>query len=240
MVCFYSCDSEDAWDCIQSAGSEVQIDYEIDSFTSLLVNRNIEVVIEQAEEYRLRIVTGENLLSDIEFKVDNNQLVLTDNNNCNYVRDYGITKMYVFAPNISVIRSSTQYEISSNGPLNYQQLLLISEDFNDDSFFNVGDFRLDVNSESLSISSNNSSFFYLTGTTENLSIGFFSGVGRFEGENLIATNVEVFHRGSNDMLINPQETLKGELRGAGNLLSFNSPDLIDVQRFYKGQLIFVD
>ena len=244
LLCFMigslSCDSEDAWDCIQTEGTQVERSFDLQSFNSLLVNRNIEVVIKQEDKHQLRIVTGGNLLSDIDFKVEDDQLVLTDYNNCNLVRNYGTTKIYVSAPNLRVIRSSTQYEISSEGQLNYPELTLVSEDFNDDSLLNVGDFRININSETLDVISNNSSFFYISGTTQNLYVGFFSGVGRFEGKNLDAANVEVFHRGSNDIFVNPQDSLTGELRGTGNLISYNKPELVDVERFYQGRLIFSD
>lgn len=237
---FFGCNSENAWDCIQTSGDEISVTYDLDSFTSVLVNRDIEVIIQQGDSHNLTIVTGENLINDIKFEIVNNQLILTDLNTCNFVREFGITKMYVTAPNLIEIRSSTQYDIRSFGLLSFPELVLVSEDFNEDNFFNVGDFRMNVNSETLRIVSNNSSFFYISGRTENLVVGFFSGLGRFEGRNLIAANVEVFHRGSNDMLVNPQSSLTGELRGTGNVLSYFTPENINVERFYTGRLIFMD
>ncbi|MCK5400371.1 MAG: DUF2807 domain-containing protein, partial [Flavobacteriaceae bacterium] len=104
--------------------------------------------------------------------------------------------------------------------------------------FTVGDFRLDVNLITLRIVTNNISTFYITGQTENLNVGFFAGAGRFEGENLIAQNVNIFHRGSNDMIVNPQESLTGELRSTGDLISVNQPPVVTVEQFYTGRLIF--
>ena len=208
------------------------------AFTKIVVNRNIELILKSGTEFKIVIETGKNLLNDIEVKVVDMQLQLTDNNTCNYVRDYVATKIYVTAPNIIEIRSSTQYDVSSEGILNYNSLHLISEDFNAPDSFTVGDFRLDVNLTTLRITTNNISSFYITGQTENLRIGFFAGAGRFEGRNLIAQNVDVFHRGSNDMIINPQQSLTGELRSTGDLISVNQPPNVDVEQFYTGQLIF--
>ncbi|WP_296314091.1 head GIN domain-containing protein [Winogradskyella sp. UBA3174] len=237
LLCF-ACNSEDAGDCFQTAGSIIQETVDIPSFERILVNRDIELIIKEAPEYKVTIQTGENLINDVEVNVIGNQLVLTDNNSCNYVRDFGITKVYVEAPNLIEIRTSSQYEISSDGILNYDMLSLFSEDFNGGSEFTVGDFRLSVASENITISSNNISIFYIDGSVENLFVGFFSGSGRFEGENLIAQNVDVFHRSSNDMVVNPVQSITGELRGTGDLLSVNQPPLVDVERFYIGQLIF--
>ncbi len=234
----FACNSEDANDCFQASGSIIQQDVDVLDFERILVNRDIELIITEAPEYKVTIETGENLLNDVEVEVIGNRLVLTDNNNCNYVRDYGITKIYVEAPNLTEIRTSSQYQISSNGVLTYPSLRLLSEDFNEAVDFTVGDFRLSINSESLHITSNNISSFYIDGEVDDLFVGFFSGSGRFEGENLIAQNVDVNHRGSNDMIVNPQSSLTGILRGTGNVISVNVPPIVEVERIYTGQLFF--
>ena len=234
----FACNSEDANDCFQTSGSIIQQEVEVSDFERILVNRDIELIISEASDYKVTIETGENLLNDVKAEVIGNRLVLTDGNTCNYVRDYGITKIYVEAPNLTEIRNSSQYEVSSNSTLTYPSLNLISEDYNENVEFTVGDFRLVVNSENLNIISNNISSFYIEGTAENLFVGFFAGSGRFEGENLVAQNIEVNHRGSNDMIVNPIQSLTGELRGTGNVIAVNEPPIVDVERIYTGQLIF--
>ena len=72
----------------------------------------------------------------------------------------------------------------------------------------------------------------------NLNVNFFSGSGRFEADGLIAQNITLFHRGSNDMIINPQLTLRGELRGTGDVISKNEPAVVEVEQFYTGTLLF--
>lgn len=235
-----SCDSDSAFDCIQAAGNTVQIEIEVTSFEKIIVHRDVELIISEGPEFEVTIESGENLINDIEVNVVNGQLELTDNNSCNFVREYGITKVFVTAPNIMEIRNSSQYEVSSVGILNYPDLKLISEDFNALQEFTVGDFRLQVNSTSIQIVSNNISSYYISGQSENLNIGFFAGAGRFEGGDLIAQNIDVFHRGSNDMIVNPQQSLTGELRGTGDLISLNQPSIVEVHQFYIGQLIFDD
>ncbi|WP_339624915.1 head GIN domain-containing protein [uncultured Winogradskyella sp.] len=238
LFLIFACNSEDVNDCFQTAGTIIEEVKVVPNFERILVNRGIELIIKEAPNYKVTVLTGENLINDVVVAVVGNQLVLTDNNNCNYVRDYGITKVYVEAPNLTELRTSSQYEIVSDGILNYNTLTLFSEDFNGGSQFTVGDFRLSVNSKNITISSNNISFFYLDGVVDNMFIGFYSGAGRFEGENLIAQNVDVFHRSSNDMVVNPVQSLAGELRGTGNLIAVNEPPVVSVERIYIGQLIF--
>lgn len=238
FILLFACNSEDAGDCFQTAGKMVQQEVVVGAFEKILVNRDIELILKEGPTYQVIIETGKNLLNDVEAKVVGDELQLTDNNTCNYVRDYGITKIYVTAPNIKVIRSSTQYDISSDGILNYSSLRLVSEDFNAPDTFTDGDFRLEVNTTNLSVAANGISSYYITGQTENVNIGFYAGAGRFEGRHLIAQNVVVYHRGSNDMIVNPQESLTGQLLGPGDLISVTHPPIVDVEQVYTGKLIF--
>ncbi|HLV38104.1 head GIN domain-containing protein [Xanthomarina sp.] len=238
LGCLFSCDSEDAIDCFQKSGEIIIQEIDVADFEQIFVNRNIELILKEAPETKVLVETGKNLLNDVEVVVVNNQLRVVDNNSCNYVRDYVPTKIYVSAPNISQIRSSTQYDILSDGVLSYNNLSLLSEDFVAEGDFTMGDFRLEVQVNNLSITSNNLSSFYISGETINLTVGFYSGTGRFEGANLIAQNVTISHRGSNDMIVNPQQVLKGVLRGVGNLISKNNPPIVEIEQLYKGQLIF--
>lgn len=235
-----ACSSEDANDCFQTSGKIIQEEVSIVAFTKILVNRDVELILKEGADTKVIIETGENLINDVTVEVVGNQLQLTDNNTCNFVRDYGITRVYVTAPNITELRNSSQFEISSQGILNYNSLRLISEDFIEEDAFAVGDFNLQISATSLEIISNRSSMYMISGNVENLKVGFYAGSGRFEGANLVAQHVDVFHRGSNDMIVNPQQSLTGELRSTGNLISLNQPSLIDVEQFYTGQLIFED
>jgi len=237
-ACLLSCNSESGNDCFQKSGNIIQEEFMVSAFEKILVNRDVELILKEGPDVIVIVETGENLMNDVEVEVVNNELILTDNNSCNFVRDYVSTKVYVTAPNITHIRTSTQYDISSDGILNYNNLRLFSEDFNAVETVTIGDFRLQVNSQNLRITSNNISSFFISGQTDALFVNFFSGSGRFQGEDLIAQQVEVFHRGSNDMIVNPQLSLIGELRSTGDLISLNTPPTVEVEQFYTGRLIF--
>ena len=154
LFCF-GCDSEDANDCFQTAGDVIQQEFTVSSFDRILVNRDVSLVVKQGSDYEVMVETGENLLNDVSVEVIGNQLVLTDNNTCNFFRDFGITKVFVTTPTLTEIRCSTQFEISSDGILTFNELRLISESFNFPNSFPMGDFRLAVDVERLNVISNN-------------------------------------------------------------------------------------
>ena len=150
-----SCNSENASDCFQTSGPMIQQEITLDVFDKILVNRDVALILKEGSPQNVIIETGENLMNDVEAIVVDGKLILSDNNSCNYVRDYGITKIYVTAPNITEIRSSTQYDVSSDGVLTYPNLTILSEDYNEPDTLTVGNFNLEIDNLSLHVVFNN-------------------------------------------------------------------------------------
>ncbi len=239
LLSIFSCDQEDAWDCIQTSGAPITQELIVDAFDKILVNRDIELVVKEGVEYKVEIQTAENLLDTIEVIVLDNQLQLTNSNSCNFVRDYGLTKMIVTTPTLKEIRSSTQHLTSSEGILTFEDLYLISENYNSD-YISSGDFNMTLNTQSLRVVANNLSGFTISGSTETLSVYFAAGLCGFKGADFIAQHVTIFQRSSHDITVNPQQSLKVDIRSVGNVISMNTPPVVEVEEYYTGRLLFLD
>jgi len=235
---FITCDTENANDCFQKTGSIITEEMTVSAFTKIRVNRGVELILKEGLNQEVIVETGENLINDVSVEVQNGRLVITDNNTCNFTRDYNVTKVYVTAPNITEIISSTQFKIQSDGVLNYNSIRVISEDFTDTTVIAVGNVNLELNSQDITVIANNLTHFYFSGFTQNLNVQFVGGDGVFDGSNLMADRVQVFHRGTNKIVVNPQLELNGELRSTGNLIAENHPPIVNVATLYTGQLIF--
>ncbi|MBU2995106.1 DUF2807 domain-containing protein [Cellulophaga baltica] len=243
LICliFFGCDSESVSDCFQSSGDIIQEEITLESFTKITVFQNVKLILKDGDEQKVILETGENLRNDISLEVSDDRLIVTNDNSCNFVRDYELTIVYVTSPNISEIRSSTGYPIESDGVLNYDSLSLLSESFGDEEADTTdGEFDLELNSTSVSVVANGVSYYQLSGEVENLSINFAADDSRIEAETLIAKNVTVTHRGSNDMLVYPVESLTGTITGTGDVVSYNVPTTVSVGEYYKGELIYKD
>ncbi|WP_262420250.1 head GIN domain-containing protein [Flagellimonas meishanensis] len=236
-----SCNGENTLDCFQNAGDLVRETVDVDEFGTITVFENLNLVMKQGDEQRVEIETGEFLRNEVTAEVENGRLILRNENNCNFVRDYGLTTVYVTAPNISEIRSSTGLLISSDGVLDYPSLSLIAESFNNpETETTDGSFDLDLNSETVRIVVNGIAFFQLRGTTTNFSVTVAAGDSRIEAEGLVANHVNLNHRGSNDIFVNPQQRIEGVIRGTGDVISVNRPQEVDVEELFNGRLIFRD
>ncbi|WP_452221751.1 head GIN domain-containing protein [Lacinutrix salivirga] len=237
IITLLGCNSENAPDCFQNTGDVIEKEIDVAAFTKITSFKGVELFITQGATQQVIVETGEYLLDDIEVSVENGRLLLKDNNTCNLTREYGVTKVYVTTPNLTEIRNSSTLDVHSIGVLDFETLELKSED-DSGEFYNVGNFNLQVNTTSLKVVINNITNTFIAGETDNLRVNHASGDGRFEGRNLIANNVIIYHRGSNDIIVNPQLSLTANLVSTGNVIATNTPEILNIQEQFNGRVIF--
>lgn len=237
LISLINCNSEDAGNCFQTAGDIIQQEIDVPVFSRILVQKKVELIISEGPVQKVIVETGKNLMPDIEIQVIDNQIILENHNTCNIVRDYGLTKVYITSPNITEIRNASELNVTSNGELTFPSIYLQSTG-QKSKYLGVGDWHLTIKNENVVIWSNGISTFFINGTTTNLNVSFTDGDTRFEGENFIAQNVKVSQVSSNDILINPIQSLTGSIHSVGNVISFNTPPIVEVDVQSNGELIF--
>ncbi len=239
LLIISGCDSEDAPTCIKAAGKIISEEIEVAAFEEIIVYERVKLFIEQGEKHQVIVETGENLINDVSVSVINNRLSLRNENACNLFRDYEITKIYVTVPNLNWLQNSSGSAIESVGTLKYPNLHLVSENQARDLRIHTdGDFILNLDVQNLRITNDNYSNYFLSGKAENFKVFIAAGDARLEAGELIVQKYDIFHRGTNKMIINPQQSLSGEIRSSGDVISLNRPPVVRVQEFYTGKLIF--
>lgn len=230
-ILFAACDTSNAPDCLKTSGKIIENTIELDEFTSLQINNEFDVVLEQSPLQEVLLITGENLVSEINFDLADEKLTISDQNSCDWVRDYIFPKVIIRHPGLSEIRQNGGGSISSLDTLILNELLLISEN-------STGTFDLRLRCDKLVIVNNDLSNYHISGETNSLEVGFFSGDGRFEGSDLSTVNANVFHRGTNDIIVNVSEKLTGRILATGDIIYVgNEPNSIDVSDENRGSLI---
>lgn len=235
-----ACNNENAPDCFQSVGKIIQQERMVTPYSRILVNEGINLIVKQGDEFSVIITSGENLIGDVEAVVIGDRLILTNNNTCNFFRSYDNTIAYVTVPDLKEIRSSTQFDVRSDGVLAFNDLSIISEDFLDTSLQSVGNFYLTLDCENFKVVFNNLSNAFVDGKVVNADIEFQSGNGRFEAEDLTIENAKVFHRGTNDIILRAVNALSGDIFSTGNIVAVSRPMEVSVIEHYRGRLIFRD
>lgn len=235
------CNGEQVPDCFQNSGELVREELVLQPFDKLTVYELVRVVIQFGPEQKVELETGEYLRDEVEAIVTDGRLELRNHNNCNLFRPYGQTTFYITVPDLKEIRSSTGYPITSRGPLPFEDLSLYSESFNNpDTGTTDGSFDLNLQAQSLAVVANGIAYFKLQGSTTTLRLTIAAGDSRIDARDLSAQRIIVNHRGSNDMLVTPVQSIQGVIRGTGDILCFHRPDTVDVDILYRGRLLFRD
>ena len=238
FVLFISCEKPS--DCLETTGNSVTKTYEVtNAFNKIYVYKGVGVVVKEGTEYKVEVFTGDNLLDNlsVEFR-GTDELHLKDNSSCNWTRAYGQIKFYITTPHLESldIVSTTEQDIDSDGVLRHDVLRLISMDLGPGAGTN--DFHMQVNNGQLVVENNNVSRFYLSGQTDDARLNLYDGNGRIEAGNLIAQNMTVFHRGSNDMVVYPIQSITGKMVSTGNIVLKNVPPIVNVEQLYYGKVIY--
>lgn len=205
-------------------------------FTQIIVNEGIALFVIESTEQKVVIETEEDLFNGIDLNISNNQLEVSNINNSSFFNDFNTIKVYVYSTNITKIRNSSTYPVSSIGVLNFDSLVLISEDYLSD-YLNYGDFNLELNSKNVTIIANGPSNHYLKGSCNNININFAGSHPRFEGEDFLVKNATLFARSTNDILIKVSEKISGDLYSTGDVILFKEPTIIDLRAHFSGKVI---
>ncbi|MAZ27941.1 MAG: DUF2807 domain-containing protein [Cytophagaceae bacterium] len=226
-------------DCFQGTGDIIEQQYDLDVFTKVRAERGVSMVIKQGDEQKVVLRAGENLIDDITVQIVDGVLSVRDNNTCNLGRDYGTTTVLVTVPELTEIRNASGFEVSSDGVLNFENLVLVA-----DTSVNIlepkkdGTFTLDLDVTNLTVRSNGLAEFNLRGSADNLNLRFFNEAPRLNGRNLIVQTANVDHRGANDAIFDVRQSIEGIIRGVGNVICPIEPPSVDVETLSKGRLIF--
>lgn len=237
---FSTCDSADAVDCFQTEGDLVDRVYDLEPFKKIIIWKRVRLVISDGPRQRVFIRAGENLFNDLKVRVEDSILKVSDRNSCNLLRGYEAATVFVTSPDITEIRNSSGLTVSNIGTIGWKRLTLISEDRDQEDEFHIdGDFNLDnLATGSLRINANGISTFRLKGTTFGAFFGLFDGDVRVEAEDLEIRTLTIFHRSTNQMIVNPIERIDGRILGLGDVIAKNRPPVVEVEELFTGRLIF--
>ena len=80
--------------------------------------------------------------------------------------------------------------------------------------------------------------YFISGQTDDAIIDFYAGDGRIEAPNFTIQTIKVFHRGSNDMILKPMQSIIGKMVSTGDIILKNHPPVVAVEQLYQGQIIY--
>jgi hypothetical protein len=228
---FAGCNPDGAG-CFKPSGDLESINVSLPDYTSIDIRTNIDLHLFNSASTSAKLITGANLMPGIRMEVVNGVLYLENLNTCNWTRKYVNPIVEISNPDlISIIQRGFGKTVSLD-TLRYDQLKLESSE-------GSGEFNLKVNIKNLSIVSNETANYYISGRVEKLSVGYYYADGIFYGEDLIAQDCSITHWGSNTIHLIVVNSINGSIFSFGNvILHEQMPLSLDVEETNSGKLLF--
>lgn len=232
-------------DCFKGNGNQITQTFPLENFSKIKVYDGVGLVVKEGPNYEVKIKTSDNIIDDLEVRLDGDMLVVKDNSSCNIARDYGQTTVYVTIPDGTILplipelelHCKTEQKIQSDGVL-HSPIVRLFAIGDDGDGAGTGDFHINLDNGQFVVESNNVSNFYINGHCEEMLLNFYFGNGRFFGEELHAEKIKLFHRGSNDMFVYPIQKIEGIINATGNVVLENVPPIVDVEEVFRGRVIY--
>ena len=121
-------------DCFKGNGNQITQTFPLENFTKIKVYDGVGLVVKDGPIYEVKVVTSDNIIDDIDVKLNGDMLVVKDNSSCNIARDYGQTTVYVTIPDGTILpliqelelHCKTEQKIASDGILHSPIVRLFS------------------------------------------------------------------------------------------------------------------
>jgi len=215
---FSSC-KKDPGDCFKSTGEVITEDRQIEDFSIIVLNDNVDLLLTSSNSNTLTVSAGKNLMSKIITETSGDTLTISNNNSCNWIRSYNVP-IEISLP----VNHLTEIIYQSIGNINCSDTI-----FSDSLSINVIEGAGDIN-----ILTNA----YLTranihyGTADlklsgNCVLSFVYSVsfGLVDNRELKASQIYARTKSSNDIYLNAQNLLSVEIGNIGNVYYKGNPEI---------------
>jgi hypothetical protein len=221
-------------DCFKSTGKIILEQRDITSFDSIAVYNNINLFLKQDSIYSVSVEAGENLMNKIVTRIENNQLILENNNTCNWVRSYDYPiNVYVSTPRLWKLYYLSAGDVQSANTLYFDSLMV-------EAWGGAGSIHLTLDVFSVFVYLHQgSSDIHLKGNCGIASL-VSGGYGLLDASTLVSGYVFVSSRSSNDCYVNANQELYATIESIGNIFYYGSPTKINTTINGSGSVIAME
>lgn len=208
-----ACSSPDAPDCFQSTGKTVNITRNITAFNKITIDQNIDLIIQPDTFYALRVEGGENILSDIETKVQNGTLNIANKNTCNWVRSYKRKiRVYLHVKDLQTIEQSGFGSITFTDTLRTNFFAI--------NLYGVSEVLVKVKARQVNVDVNSLGTLTLEGSSQIIYLSS-DKTPHIITNNFVSREAFVKHKAGTDITLAVSDSISAEILRSGNI-------------FYKG------
>ena len=227
-----ACNKTSAPDCIKTKGNVIESTRELDNFNRVILRDMIDLKVIQDQSNFLKIRAGENIIPKIVTKVENNELLIEDNNRCNFIRD--LEERITIELHTSGFRD---LEVYGSGDISFKNPMIVPV-FNMDAFETNAKHDINVQTDSCKIKYHIGGNDLILEGTSNYLFLFNLGNNWMRAEGLTSSLTHISSDSSGDVFVNVQNTLLYEIHQTGNIYYQGIPDtIITLEHSGSGNII---
>ena len=217
------CKKENRCDCIKSTGDIVNEIRALADFDKMEVRKNVAVTIYQDTVNYVEVEAGSHLIDLVKTEVENGILKITNENTCNWVRSYETkVRAAVHVKHLIQLDHYGSQEIHSGNTL-VADVIDINEN-------NSADIHIDIHGERIFARQMiGGGDIYLSGQSR-FSYNYGGSFGYIFAQELVSDSVQVDHRGTGAVHVNPVSWLGVYIQDRGNVYYSGTPEVTSVIR----------
>ena len=206
--------------CLTSNGKTIRQDRLLQDFDSIDVQDYVNLIISQDSINNVTVESGQNIINGITTVIVDRQLVIRNNNKCNWLRSYDVpVNVYVSVKDLKKIYYLSSGNISTTNILKSSSLKI-------EVWGGSGTIDLDMDiQEGYFIMQMGTADFNLHGHCAINTI-YAGDFGLFQCKDLKTGYSFVTNKGSNDCYVNASQYLEANIGSIGNIYYTGNPDTV--------------
>lgn len=233
MLITVSCEGDLFHECLSGRGNPVTVKRGLYPFGNIAVNDNINLTIEQSDEFSMTITDGEKLIPMISGLIINNTLEIRNESPCRLLKDpWKPVDVLVTLPELDSLFVRTQGSIRINGTLTQENLYVMA-------YETAADVQLHLNTNYFRLENlKGTADIYLSGYSDTVFI-YTIAAGRTDALGIESEVLAVNTASMNDTYVNAgRKLLDVKIDNIGNVFYRNNPEQINFYSTGKGKLLW--
>jgi hypothetical protein len=228
---FTSCEKLDIGDCFKSTGKVIIEERESPVFEHIVLEDNINVILTQDNRCSIRVQAGENLIGSVITEVNDGELTIRNDNQCNWMRSYNKDINVYLSVNhlVSIYYKASGNIISTN--------TIVTDSLNISVWDGSGIIDMDIQTVNSVLDLHYGTVdFDIHGFTQ-VDYIYAASYGPFHCQDLVSVFCFMNNKGSNDCYVNCTKVLEVEIENIGNIYYKGDPETIKSKITGTGRLI---
>ena len=126
---FFSCSKDDFCNCLKGTGATTTQEREVEPFTDIQMENNVDVIFTQSNIYSLSVTCGSNIIDGIETRVEGSTLYIRNKNKCNWLRDFNNQfTVQVSGPDLNLLTTTGSGNFTNTDTLTTGEIKIESKD----------------------------------------------------------------------------------------------------------------